>query len=262
MPPLPKTPGTSSPGTGRPTTGARGRSERSGSSSAPSPRASGRSRTSAASVEALEEKLARMYMMMGTAIRPFGRFNPVLIPIGDNLKTFSDEAASAWIDLAKEDSRVMDILQSLTGASVWGNVIGLHLAIFASAIPGGQMMAESMIPPNMQDDPIAAARAMGMSEAEIQEAMNLAARMAGTPQEMPARDKSTGGPGDTVQAGPPPSYQETATPASSAAPPPVQSTAPQSKAAIVTAEELGVVQPGVASPFPQSGPPNGRAGQE
>lgn len=263
MPPTPR-PGQSAPeGASRPSASSARRGAASGSSSTP-PSAAPRSRKPTKD-ETLQVKLSRMYMMLGTMMQPFGRFYPVLAPIGDNLKTFSDDAAQCWVELAEQDKRVREILESMTSASTWGNVVGIHLAIFASAIPGGEMMSGMMQDPrNMpgfEQDPIAAARAAGMPEEAIQEAQRLAAQMMGADQ-TPTRDQSAGGPGDTVSVPPAPEFtpQEGAVP--TAAPPPVQSTTPRSKAAIVTPEQLGVQVPGAQSAFPQSGPPNGTVGQQ
>lgn len=247
MPPLPKpnTGGTAKKGSRRPSTGTRERAVRPESSSAPSG-PSPRSRTTKA--DALQQQLARMYMMIGTMVMPFGRFYPVLGPVGNNLREMSDEAAEAWMDLAAKDSRVKEILESITGASTWGNVIGIHLAIFASALPGGQYI-QQVTSQEYDDEFQRQGKAMGMTDEEIELAKAEMFRQ----QNMPARDTSTGGPGDTVATPPPPGYsgeQATATAAPATG---------QSRAGIVTPDQLGVTQPGEDGTFPaDTQPPNGR----
>lgn len=239
-------------------TSARERGAAAGSSSPPPSSVANPPRTSAR-YTTLQVKLARMYMMFGTMIRPFGRFYPFLTPIGDNLKSFSDEAAQAWIELAQEDKKVLDMLESMTKASTWGNVIGIHFAIFASSIPGGGGEYISQVTDVPSDDPISVLRSMGLSDEEIAGAQALAAQMQGATH-TPARDQSSGGPGDTVRVPPPLEFQPEGEAGMSAAPPPIQSTVPQSKAAIVTPQELGVQQPADFGVFPHSGAPNGSGG--
>lgn len=200
-----------------------------------------------------------MYNMFGVMVTPLGRFYPALGPLGENLKALSDDAAQAWIELAEQDKKVKDMLESMTSASVWGNVIGVHFAIFSAALPGGQMVQAAM-------DDMSGLEAMfaQMSPAEQAAAQNLAAQMMGTPTGSPARDQSAGGPGDTVHAQAPPEYDATAPQTATAAPPVAQSTAPPAKPGIVSAEQLGVTQPGEQGghPFPADHePPNGRAAQ-
>jgi hypothetical protein len=262
--PIPRPGQSAGGGASRPSPARAGGGDGTGSSSAPPPTSSPRPRPSSKAAqkqESLEVKVARLYKMLGTMIQPFGRFYPVLTPVGNNMKSFAEEAAEAWLELAAEDKRVMEMLESMTKASTWGNVLGIHFAIFASSIPGGEMMTQAMqmpdlASPDFQNDPIAAARAAGMPEEAIQEAIQLAGRFQGAAN-TPARDQSSGGPGDTVRVPPAPEFSPQAQPAPSAAPPPVQSTAPSTKAAIVSPAELGVVQPGAQGAFPQSGPPNG-----
>jgi hypothetical protein len=179
-------------------------------------------------------------------VKPAGRFYPVLTPIGDNLKLMADEAAEAWIELAEQDKRVKEALESLTSASTWGNVIGIHFAIFASAIPvsvdeDGEIDLESLWEQ--------------MTPADQAAAQKLAAEMMGS-SDIPVRDKSTGGPGDTVKVSPPPTFDPKGV-SNSAAPSPVQATA---SPGIVSAAQLGVTQVGNESNiFPSDpSPPNGR----
>ena len=127
-------------------------------------------------VDTLRTKVARFYMMIGTVLVPFGRFIPQLDPIGTNLKKFSEEAADAWIDLAEEDPRVKSYLESLTGASTWGNVIGIHFAIFMGAMPQHtvEKVVEQVVPQEAMDDPIQFARSQGLSDEEIDQAIKMA----------------------------------------------------------------------------------------
>jgi hypothetical protein len=250
MPPLPKSKATRS-GSGTQPSGARaGRGSNRESSSTPPPSTPPR-RGRVTKAESLEVKVARMYNMAGTMLSPLGRFYPAMGPLGQNLKNLSDEAAEAWIELAEQDGKVKEMLETMTGASLWGNVIGVHFAIFSAVIPGGEQVGAAMAS-GMSEEEMFASMFDNMSPAEQEAARNLAATMAGTPPGSPARDHSTGGPGDTVQAAPAPEYDPTATPSASAA--------PSGGAAIVTPEQLGVQVPGEQGIFPNdpSGP-NGRA---
>lgn len=246
MPPLPKSSPRSEEGTRTSyeqvkreyeSTGARprGRSERSSSAAQPKTPPRGR----ATKIDTLENKIALFYRMLGTAIRPFGRFYPAFTGIGDNLKTLSDDAAEAWIELGQQDKRVLDAWVAITSASTWGNVVGIHLAIFASAIPGGEYF-QAMNQPT-EDNPadnmdqvIATAKAMGLSDEEIQAMMKQAEDFV-----------NKGGPGDTIRTGGTPE-------------PPVDD-ASFGRAGIVTPDELGVTQKGQDGTFPTDhAPPNGR----
>lgn len=244
MPPLPKPRTGGAPKKGsrsRPSTGTRERGAGTESSSAPPTGSRSRTNTRA---QTLQDQLTRMYAMMGMMIRPFGKFYPVLDPVGVNLVEMSEQASEAWMDLAQKDKRVLEILESITGASTWGNVIGIHLAIFASALPGAGYMQQVTESPQWEDELTRQGRAMGMSDEEIAEAKQ---RMQ---TQQPVRDTSTGGPGDTVAVAPAPEYQQSAAPVATAAPAP----------GIVTPEQLGVTQLGEDQIMPADfSPPNGSA---
>jgi hypothetical protein len=122
------------------------------------------------STRKLEEQISRFYMIVGTVLTPFSRWYPPLKPISENLKVFSTEAAEAWVDLAEEDAKIKKYWESLTSASAWGNVIGIHFAIIASSMPIGRMVQGQPT----QDDPLDFARKMGLSEDEIKMAMQMA----------------------------------------------------------------------------------------
>jgi hypothetical protein len=158
----------------------------------------------------LQEKVSRLYMVLGTVLTPFGRFVPQLIPISENIKTFSEDAAEAWMDLARDDAKVKKYLESITGASAWGNVIGIHFAIFASAIPQG--VIQQAIP--QSDDPIDILRKMGASEQDIEMALRMA-----------------NGLGDTIRTG-------------GAPVPPVEDIKATEQNGIVSPDQLGVQNPG------------------
>lgn len=175
MPPTPrpklKTSAPSRAGISGSSPGSPGGNETSGSS----PTASPPRRTP--KITGLREKLARFYMMIGTIMVPFGRFIPQLEPIGANLKQFSDEAADAWMDLAEEDPKVKQYLESLVSASGWGNVIGIHFAIFMTAIPAqSAKIAETIMPEGV--NPVEFAKSMGMDDNEISAAFRMAENMA------------------------------------------------------------------------------------
>ncbi len=163
----------------------------------------------------LKDRLERFYMMVGTMLEPFGRFYSPLQPIGQNLKQLSTEATDAWMELADQDPKVKAYLESITGASTWGNVIGIHFAIFASAIPTGTVV--NLFSSEQFSDPIAAARAAGMSEEDIAAAVAMGERMGG-------------GPGDTIKSDRP--VQEAPSP-------------PSTRPGIVDPKDLGVTNPGI-----------------
>ncbi len=186
----------------------------------------------------LEEKIRRFYMMIGTIGKPFGRWIPAMVPISENLKIFADDAAEAWIELADEDPKIKKTLENMTAASTWGNVIGIHFAIFASAVPSGVM--QDAIPDDV--DPITLARSMGASDQDIE----ILKKMMGL---------DNNGPGDTIKSDRPP---EEAKPE----PVPRESVSDSgihSRAAIVTPEQLGVTNLGQenSGPIPADvRPPN------
>jgi hypothetical protein len=163
------------------------------------------------STRKLEEQISRFYMVVGTVLTPFAKWYPPLKPISENLKVFSTEAAEAWVDLAEEDAKIKKYWETLTQASAWGNVIGVHFAIIASAMPIGQMMGKQ----ESEQDPIAFARKMGLSEDEIQMAMKMA-----------------GVDGDTVRTGGEP------------VPPIDEVRKRENNSGIVTPDDLGVRNPG------------------
>ena len=127
----------------------------------------------------LEEKIGRFYMMLGTVMRPFGRWYTPLTDVGDSVKEFSGEAAEAWMELAEENPEIKKKLEEWTSASIYGNIVGIHFAMFMAAAPGPvQQMASG--------DPIEVMRAMGATDQDIAMAMQMAGM-------------SSGGPGDTVR---------------------------------------------------------------
>jgi hypothetical protein len=171
MPPTPKTKGKAAP---RPSSirspiddGATA-SSKAGTGSAPAKPTSGRKTND----QLLQEKIERFYMMIGTVIMPFHRWYPPLEGIGNGMKTFADEASSAWMELAKENNEVKQMLERWTSASVYGNLIGVHFAMFMTAIPMEKI--GSIIPPEAQGDPISFARSMGLSDEEIAQALRMA----------------------------------------------------------------------------------------
>lgn len=247
MPPLPRPQGSAAADPGA----ARSRARRQGPSSPGSdargrPVTSGATRGRQTNLDALRIKVERMYMVMGTMLSPFGRFIPVLEPVGKNLRVFSEEASVAWIELAQEDQKVRQALEAMTSASAWGSVIGIHIAIFASAIPGGDLLHMVPEPQMPNPDGLDQFRAMGATEEELETAKQMAAQMQGAGN-MPARDRSAGGPGDSLGTPPAPEFDPRAKTASTAA-----------QAGIPTPEELGARNGGGGGPFPaDSGPIRG-----
>lgn len=232
MPPIP-TPRTK-PAKARRQPSASSRERESAAPGNSSARPAGTSRSRPTKNDKLQEQIEKAYIVLGTAIRPFGRFYPVMTNVGDNLKSLSGEAAEAWMELGEKDKRVIDWWESIVSASAIGNVIGVHFAIFADALPMGQFVQAL----NTDDDTISRfyqeGKEMGMSEQEIAEAIARANGQIVTP-DMPARDMSAGGPGDTIRTG-----------------------GESVSSGIVTPDQLGVTQPGQAGAFPaDASPPNG-----
>lgn len=210
-------------------------------------------RKKAPKLNLLEIKVERFYRMVGTALKPFGRFYPFMAPLGTNISAMSNEAAQAWIELAEEDRRVRSYLESITGASTWGNVIGVHFAIVASAIPGnaflGAMQEGAEMDRSQVDEAI---KSMGYSDEDIARARAY--------MEQQQANQQGGGPGDTMAVPQPPQYQPSPEPVVATAAPPVQQSAV--RPGIVSPAELGVQNPGDQSGiFPaDASPPNGSGG--
>ena len=228
MPPVPKLKPTAAPkdtssvGTGK-------RAERSTSSlGSGAPRT-----TSTPSSKRLEQDITRFYMMMGTILRPFGKWYPALQPISDNIKIFAEDAAEAWIELADKDPRVKKILISWTSASVWGNVTGVHFAIFISSAATKQA-AESGDSDLMSS--------LGLSQSDIDIVANLM--------------KDKGGPGDTIKSDRPKTEASnpSAMPTDTVKPfEPLGDTGIQTKSGIVSPNDLGITNPGQEFSAPQTG---------
>jgi hypothetical protein len=177
----------------------------------------------------LRDDISRFYMMVGTIIRPFGRWIPFLQPIGDNVKIFSQDAADAWIDLAKKDPRIKEKLEQWTSASAWGSVIGIHFAIAMGSMPekAAQTM-EAMMNPG--EDPLDFARKMGATDQDIEQILKMVGQ-------------DIGGPGDTIQSNRSPVEAQ-----------PIQDE-PRSKAAgIVSPSQLGVTRDGQENSVPIPAP--------
>jgi hypothetical protein len=221
MPPLPRPKTTAAPkDTSNPSTGTKKHAERpttSLGSDAPRVRSTPGSKR-------LEQDIARFYMMMGTIIRPFGKWYPAIQPISDNIKVFANDAAEAWVELADKDPRVKKILESWTSASVWGNVIGVHFAIFVSSAATKQAVES-------EDSNLMSS--LGLSQSDIDIVNKLMS------------DK--GGPGDTIKSDRP--KQEAKIPES-----PVEKNVDYpSKPGIVSPNDLGVTNPGSEYDIPQTG---------
>lgn len=210
MPPIPTPKKASAPKAGSSSSRVRGSAEGDSRPQSPGgtdrPSAPPKPRGRPTNRDLLKDRLERFYMMIGTILVPFSRFFPPLEPIGDNLKRFSTEATNAWLELADQDPTVKRYLESITGASTWGNVIGIHFAIFASAVPSATVT--NLFSVGDSSDPIDIAKKMGMSDEEIAAAVAMGERMGG-------------GPGDTIR-----------------------SDRPKHEAGIVPPERLGVTIPG------------------
>src|SRR5215469_17211504 len=202
----------------------------------------------------LETKIAQMYNLIGISISPLGRFVPILGPLGYNMRKYQDECAEAWMNLAMENSRVMKIAEDLTAISAWGEVVATNGVVFVESLPETQarIAREAMTTQNKESSlQEMQARAEAIRQANM------------TPPHMPARDTSTGGPGDTIRVPMPPQFdpKKAGPPAPNVTPAAAMKPA---KAGIVTPQEMGVRVPGeqpidqAHQPFPASQPPNGR----
>lgn len=122
----------------------------------------------------LKEQIGRMYYMIGAMVKPLGRFYPVMEKVGENCQEVAPDAAEAWMDLARKDSKVKDALEKMVGASAWGNVIGIHLVIFATALPGGEFMSQmtnSDEYASAEQEAMEKLKGMGLSDEDIEQAM-------------------------------------------------------------------------------------------
>ena len=144
----------------------------SGSPAAEKPRVSSPPKTAGrpSARSMLKDRLERFYLVTGSIIQPFSRFFPAAEPIGINMRKFSAEAADAWMEVADSDPRMKAIAENITNAGVWGNFIGVHILIVASALPNSPLVSAIRQDGN-SDDPIARARAAGLSDEEIAHAM-------------------------------------------------------------------------------------------
>lgn len=86
----------------------------------------------------LESAVGGLYIMLGGAMStvPEQVGGERLKFIGLSVAKSADEIAEAWIDLAEDDRRVLKALESLTSFSGWGKVIGVHLMVVGTAVPG------------------------------------------------------------------------------------------------------------------------------
>lgn len=206
--------------------------------------------------EPLRVKVEHTYMAIGLAIQPLGKFWPILNPLGKSIRNYSEEASEAWLTLAEDDPKYMRLLQSMTSYSAIGEVIGVHVAIGLQSLPQSQFVMEQMAQQQNQQN---------NSLAEMQARAEQIRQANAMPADMPARDTSTGGPGDTVRVPPAPTFspqavpnQPVQTPTTTAVP-----TGTPKRAAIVSPAQMGVQIPGEqgSHPFSAAPPPNGRAQQ-
>lgn len=142
------------------------------------------------------KSLSRMYRVMALVISPIN--NAVANQIMEN----ADEAAVAWVELARHDNRVKSAINYMSSAGIWGDVLGVHIEMLAPAIalPILQRTGMSMpVTQNVQPVEHWAEPEPNMS------AEGLAAELAMEMMRGQAPNGS-GGPTDTVTVSDPPEY--------------------------------------------------------
>ena len=126
------------------------------------PRVEDRSRS--AKYKKMQNAVEGFYIMLGGAITvmPPQMAGQQVKRVGLSLAKHSEEIAEAWIDLAEENPRVRAIIESVTGFSGWGKVMGEHLKAIGDETPAIQGMRQQRQPQEapQQSDDIAAAMAL------------------------------------------------------------------------------------------------------
>lgn len=202
-------------------------------------------------LQLLESKLDRTYASIGLFISPLARWYPYLGPLGYGMREHSTELAHSWIPYLEENPRMLKRVEDFTTVSALGELVGIHVMVLAKATPN-QQVQEALKAQKKAEEDLA-------REARVRESMET------TPGGMPARDMSTGGPGDTVRVPNNPSSSANSpvppVATSPSGPNVVTHTTTGSKAAIVTPEQMGIQVFGPqqgAYDYSAAPPPNGR----
>jgi hypothetical protein len=127
-------------------------------------------RVRTAKYKKMETSVQGFYIMLGGALSvlPNEVAGSQFKRIGKSFAMHSEEIADAWIDLAEDDARVRRIIESVTGFSTWGKVVGRHLEAIGDETPAVQGLRTSQQPtgPAQQSGDIQAAMALAQWMAE------------------------------------------------------------------------------------------------
>lgn len=198
----------------------------------------------------LRTKLDRSYATVGLFIQPLGRWYPYLGPLGSGIREYSTELADSWIPYLEENPKMLKRVEDFTTVSALGELIGVHVMILAKATPNQQVQE--------------ALKAQKQAEERLQREANLRESMEASPTGMPARDMSSGGPGDTIRVpnNPGASTNSPVSPVNIRPDrPDIVTHTAGTKAAIVTPEQMGVQVFGTQQggfDYSAAPPPNGR----
>jgi hypothetical protein len=201
-------------------------------------------------LDLLRVKLDRSYATVGMFVSPLSRWWPFLGPLGQGMREYSNELAGSWIPYLEENPKMLKRVEDFTTVSALGELVGVHVMVLAKATPNQQVQE--------------ALKAQKKAEEDLVKEMNLRESMAATPGGMPARDMSSGGPGDTIRVPNNPATSAT----SPVSPIDIKPDRPDivthtagTKAAIVTPEQMGVQIFGTQQggyDYSAAPPPNGR----
>lgn len=201
-------------------------------------------------MQVLHTKLDRSYTTVGLFILPLARWWPYLGPLGQGMRDNSEELAQSWIPYLEENPKMLKKVEDFTTVSALGELIGVHVMVLANATPNKQVQE--------------ALKAQRKAEEDLAREAGIRESMESTPPSMPARDMSSGGPGDTIRV---PNSPNTS-PSSPVSPvntrpdrPDIVTHTAGAKAAIVTPEQMGVQVFGTQQAgfdYSAAPPPNGR----
>lgn len=89
-------------------------------------------------LQALEAKIARTYMApaKGVAMVAHGRQDPELMKVAQDYAELVPVVADAWVELAGQNPRVLEILESAAEGGVIGTLIVTHCMMVTTIVPG------------------------------------------------------------------------------------------------------------------------------
>jgi hypothetical protein len=102
----------------------------------------------------MEVSVQGFYIMLGGALSvlPPQVAGEQFKRIGKSFAIHSEDIAEAWIDLAEDDARVRRIIESVTGFSTWGKVVGRHLEAIGDETPAIQGFRQQRVPQQPQQE--------------------------------------------------------------------------------------------------------------